>query len=67
MLNRCPNETSFRSFVLGQLLSTLGTLQQVLRQTGQPPSIAAVREGFSLQLGLLGLIAVAAGAVEESA
>ncbi|QDZ07419.1 double-strand break repair protein AddB [Sphingomonas panacisoli] len=34
-----------------------GSLIVVDYKTGQPPSIAAVREGFSLQLGLLGLIA----------
>ncbi|THD36740.1 MAG: double-strand break repair protein AddB [Sphingomonas sp.] len=34
-----------------------GSLVVVDYKTGQPPSIAAVREGFSLQLGLLGLIA----------
>lgn len=34
-----------------------GGLVVVDYKTGQPPSIAAVREGFSLQLGLLGLIA----------
>jgi ATP-dependent helicase/nuclease subunit B len=34
-----------------------GSLIIVDYKTGQPPSIAAVREGFSLQLGLLGLIA----------
>ena len=36
---------------------TDGGLVIVDYKTGQPPSIAAVREGFSLQLGLLGLIA----------
>ena len=36
---------------------TDGGLIVVDYKTGQPPSIAAVREGFSLQLGLLGLIA----------
>ncbi len=30
-------------------------------KTGKPPSVAAVREGFSLQLGLLGLIAERGG------
>lgn len=30
-------------------------------KTGKPPSLAAVREGFSLQLGLLGLIAERGG------
>ncbi|MBN8814710.1 MAG: double-strand break repair protein AddB [Sphingomonas sp.] len=34
-----------------------GTLTVVDYKTGQPPSTAAVREGFSLQLGLLGLMA----------
>lgn len=34
-----------------------GTLAIVDYKTGQPPSIRAVREGFSLQLGLLGMIA----------
>lgn len=34
-----------------------GSLIVVDYKTGQPPSIAAVREGFSLQLGLLGLLA----------
>ncbi|MBN8807576.1 MAG: double-strand break repair protein AddB [Sphingomonas sp.] len=34
-----------------------GTLVVIDYKTGQPPSVAAVREGFSLQLGLLGLIA----------
>lgn len=34
-----------------------GGLAIVDYKTGKPPSLAAVREGFSLQLGLLGLIA----------
>ncbi|MET3761504.1 double-strand break repair protein AddB [Sphingomonas sp. UYEF23] len=34
-----------------------GTLAVIDYKTGKPPSPAAVREGFSLQLGLLGLIA----------
>lgn len=38
-----------------------GTLVVVDYKTGKPPSIRAVREGFSLQLGLLGLIAERGG------
>ncbi|MDQ2877798.1 MAG: PD-(D/E)XK nuclease family protein, partial [Pseudomonadota bacterium] len=38
-----------------------GALAVVDYKTGKPPSIAAVREGFSLQLGLLGLIAQRGG------
>lgn len=38
-----------------------GTLAIVDYKTGQPPSRKAVMEGFSLQLGLLGLIAEAGG------
>ncbi len=40
---------------------TDGGLVIVDYKTGKPPSIAAVREGFSLQLGLLGLIAERGG------
>jgi len=38
-----------------------GGLVVVDYKTGKPPSLAAVREGFSLQLGLLGLIAERGG------
>ena len=38
-----------------------GTLAVIDYKTGKPPSPAAVREGFSLQLGLLGLIAERGG------
>lgn len=38
-----------------------GGLAIVDYKTGKPPSLAAVREGFSLQLGLLGLIAERGG------
>ena len=38
-----------------------GSLAIVDYKTGKPPSLAAVREGFSLQLGLLGLIAERGG------
>ena len=38
-------------------LNNGGGLIVIDYKTGQPPSTAAVREGFSLQLGLLGLIA----------
>ncbi|WP_066479563.1 MULTISPECIES: double-strand break repair protein AddB [unclassified Sphingomonas] len=38
-----------------------GTLAIVDYKSGQPPSTRAVREGFSLQLGLLGLIAERGG------
>ncbi|MBC9032039.1 double-strand break repair protein AddB [Sphingomonas sp. JC676] len=38
-----------------------GNLAIVDYKTGKPPSLAAVREGFSLQLGLLGLIAERGG------
>ena len=38
-----------------------GDLAIVDYKTGQPPSIAAVREGFSLQLGMLGVIAERGG------
>jgi ATP-dependent helicase/nuclease subunit B len=38
-----------------------GGLAIVDYKTGKPPSLAAVREGFSLQLGLLALIAEAGG------
>lgn len=38
-----------------------GTLVVVDYKTGKPPSTRAVREGFSLQLGLLGLIAERGG------
>ncbi|HVJ03010.1 MAG TPA: double-strand break repair protein AddB [Sphingomonas sp.] len=38
-----------------------GGLAVVDYKTGKPPSLAAVREGFSLQLGLLGLIAESGG------
>ena len=38
-----------------------GTLAIIDYKTGKAPSAAAVREGFSLQLGLLGLIAERGG------
>uniref|UniRef100_UPI0035CCA78C double-strand break repair protein AddB n=1 Tax=uncultured Sphingomonas sp. TaxID=158754 RepID=UPI0035CCA78C len=38
-----------------------GSLAVIDYKTGKPPSPAAVREGFSLQLGLLGLIAERGG------
>ncbi|PKP89662.1 MAG: double-strand break repair protein AddB, partial [Alphaproteobacteria bacterium HGW-Alphaproteobacteria-16] len=38
-----------------------GTIGIVDYKTGQPPSVKAVRAGFSLQLGLLGLIAERGG------
>lgn len=38
-----------------------GSLAIVDYKTGKPPSLAAVRNGFSLQLGLLGLIAERGG------
>jgi ATP-dependent helicase/nuclease subunit B len=38
-----------------------GSLAVIDYKTGKPPSLAAVREGFSLQLGLLGLIAERGG------
>ena len=38
-----------------------GTLGIIDYKTGSPPSMAAIREGFSLQLGLLGLIAERGG------
>ncbi|MFZ5747357.1 MAG: double-strand break repair protein AddB [Pseudomonadota bacterium] len=38
-----------------------GTLAIVDYKTGKPPSVRAVREGYSLQLGLLGLIAERGG------
>ncbi|MFX8593423.1 PD-(D/E)XK nuclease family protein, partial [Acinetobacter baumannii] len=38
-----------------------GALAVIDYKTGKPPSPAAVREGFSLQLGLLGLIAERGG------
>jgi ATP-dependent helicase/nuclease subunit B len=38
-----------------------GGLAVIDYKTGKPPSLAAVREGFSLQLGLLGLIAERGG------
>ncbi|KQU55626.1 double-strand break repair protein AddB [Sphingomonas sp. Leaf339] len=38
-----------------------GKLAVIDYKTGKPPSAAAVREGFSLQLGLLGLIAERGG------
>lgn len=38
-----------------------GSLGIIDYKTGSPPSMAAVREGFSLQLGLLGLIAERGG------
>lgn len=38
-----------------------GSLAIVDYKSGKPPSVAAVREGFSLQLGLLGLIAERGG------
>ncbi|MDP1026317.1 double-strand break repair protein AddB [Sphingomonas sp. KR1UV-12] len=40
---------------------TDGALGVIDYKTGKPPSVAAVREGFSLQLGLLGLIAERGG------
>ncbi|SFP62774.1 double-strand break repair protein AddB [Sphingomonas rubra] len=41
-----------------------GALGVIDYKTGKPPSPAAVREGFSLQLGLLGLIAERGGFAE---
>ncbi|WP_175606941.1 PD-(D/E)XK nuclease family protein, partial [Serratia marcescens] len=38
-----------------------GSLVVIDYKTGKPPSTTAVREGFSLQLGLLGLIAERGG------
>jgi len=38
-----------------------GSLVIVDYKTGQPPSVAAVREGYSLQLGMLGVIAERGG------
>ncbi len=38
-----------------------GSLALVDYKTGKPPSTAAVRDGYSLQLGLLGIIAEAGG------
>ncbi len=40
-----------------------GTIGIVDYKTGQPPSTKAVRAGYSLQLGLLGLIAERGGFV----